>query len=52
MHDVIDERRLEGILPVRVGFNLVYKAGEYTLGYCYENVKTHKSGHKLRPIIS
>ena len=26
--------------------------GEYTMGYCYGNVKTHKPGNKLRPIIS
>ena len=27
-------------------------SGEYTMGYCYGNVKTHKPGNKLRPIIS
>lgn len=27
-------------------------AGEYTMGYCYGNVKTHKPENKLRPIIS
>ena len=26
--------------------------GEYRMGYCYGNVKTHKPGNKLRPIIS
>ncbi|XP_076047543.1 uncharacterized protein LOC143029072 [Oratosquilla oratoria] len=26
--------------------------GDYRMGYCYGNVKTHKSGSKLRPIIS
>ena len=26
--------------------------GEYDMGYCYGNVKTHKPGNKLRPIIS
>ncbi|XP_063887640.1 uncharacterized protein LOC135115080 [Scylla paramamosain] len=26
--------------------------GVYNLGYCYGNVKTHKPGNKLRPIIS
>ena len=26
--------------------------GDYRLGYCYGNVKTHKPGNKLRPIIS
>ena len=26
--------------------------GEYGMGYCYGNVKTHKPGNKLRPIIS
>ncbi|XP_063884694.1 uncharacterized protein LOC135113369 [Scylla paramamosain] len=26
--------------------------GEYEMGYCYGNVKTHKPGNKLRPIIS
>ena len=27
-------------------------SGEYRMGYCYGNVKTHKPGNKLRPIIS
>ena len=27
-------------------------SGDYGLGYCYGNVKTHKPGNKLRPIIS
>ena len=27
-------------------------SGEYGLGYCYGNVKTHKHGNPLRPIIS
>ena len=26
--------------------------GEYGMGYCYGNIKTHKPGNKLRPIIS
>ncbi|XP_076059462.1 uncharacterized protein LOC143036090 [Oratosquilla oratoria] len=26
--------------------------GDYSMEYCYEKVKTHKSGNKLRPIIS
>ncbi|XP_050725482.1 uncharacterized protein LOC127003111 [Eriocheir sinensis] len=27
-------------------------SGEFSMGYCYGNVKTHKPGNKLRPIIS
>ncbi|KAG0713386.1 Bestrophin-1 [Chionoecetes opilio] len=27
-------------------------SGEYGMGYCYGNIKTHKPGNKLRPIIS
>ncbi|XP_050738488.1 uncharacterized protein LOC127009435 [Eriocheir sinensis] len=27
-------------------------SGEYKMGYCYGNVKIHKPGNKLRPIIS
>ena len=27
-------------------------SGDYNMGYCYGNVKTHKPGNKLRPIIS
>ncbi|XP_076058662.1 uncharacterized protein LOC143035683 [Oratosquilla oratoria] len=26
--------------------------GDYRMGYCYGNIKTHKPGNKLRPIIS
>ena len=29
-----------------------YLEGEYSMGYCYGTVKTHKPGNKLRPIIS
>ena len=34
------------------GIKLPRLIGDYGLGYCYGNVKTHKPGNKLRPIIS
>ena len=34
------------------GVKLSRVTGEYRPGYCYGNVKTHKPGNKLRPIIS
>ena len=36
----------------RGGHKLPLLTGEYGLGYCYGNVKTHKNGNPLRPIIS
>ena len=27
-------------------------SGEFKMGYCYGNIKTHKPGNKIRPIIS
>ena len=34
------------------GTKLPLLTGDYNLGYCYGNVKTHKQGNPLRPIIS
>ncbi|XP_076029787.1 uncharacterized protein LOC143018312 [Oratosquilla oratoria] len=34
------------------GLKLPKLVGNYGLGYCYGNVKTHKAGSPLRPIIS
>ncbi|XP_076057234.1 uncharacterized protein LOC143034771 [Oratosquilla oratoria] len=34
------------------GTKLPKLSGDYGLGYCYGNIKTHKPGNKLRPIIS
>ena len=34
------------------GIKLSKVVGDYKPGYCYGNVKTHKPGNKLRPIIS
>ena len=34
------------------GTKLPNPTGDYSLGYCYGNIKTHKPGNKLRPIIS
>ena len=40
----INAKRGENKLPLLTG--------EYGVGYCYGNVKTHKTGNPLRPIIS
>ena len=34
------------------GMKLAKAIGEFRPGYCYGNIKTHKPGNKLRPIIS
>ncbi|XP_076064377.1 uncharacterized protein LOC143038706 [Oratosquilla oratoria] len=34
------------------GIKLSPLTGDYGLGYCYGNIKTHKPGNPLRPIIS
>ena len=43
---------IEGINAVRGATHLSKICGDFDVGYLYGNVKTHKNGNPLRPIIS
>ncbi|XP_076049331.1 uncharacterized protein LOC143030008 [Oratosquilla oratoria] len=43
---------IDNVNATKGGTKLHKLSGDYGLGYCYGNVKTHKPGNKLRPIIS
>ena len=43
---------VENVNAVSGSTKLPKLTGDFGLGYCYGNVKTHKPGSKLRPIIS